>query len=65
MSAHPLMNYINGLAPCCTIQQFVQRIQIDRHEGSTDIFEVLILYIPVHHRALLFHDQSQKNSNNV
>jgi hypothetical protein len=59
------MDYIHGLTPFCTIQQLVQRIQIDRHEGSTDTFEVLVLYMPLHRRALLFHDQSQKNSNNV
>jgi hypothetical protein len=63
--AHPLTDYIHGLAPFCTIQQLVQWIQIDRHEGSSDTFEVLILYMPLHRRALLFHDQSQKNSNNV
>jgi hypothetical protein len=63
--AHPLTDYIHGLAPFCTIQQLVQRIQIDRHEGSSDTFEVLILHMPLHRRALLFHDQSQKNSNNV
>jgi hypothetical protein len=48
------MDYIHGLAPCCTIQQLVQQIQIDRHEGSADTFEVLILYMPLHRRALLF-----------
>ena len=59
------MDYIHGLAPFCTIQQLVYRIEIDLHEGSTDTFEVLVLYMPLHRRALLFHDQSQKNSNNV
>jgi hypothetical protein len=63
--AHPLTDYFHGLAPFCTIQQLDQRIQIDRHEGSSDTFEVLILHMPLHRRALLFHDQSQKNSNNV
>ena len=63
--AHPLMDYIHGLAPCCTIEQLVHQIQIDLHEGSADTFEVLILYMALHRCALLFHDQSQKNSNNV
>jgi hypothetical protein len=59
------MEYIHVLMPFCTIQQLVQWIQIDQHEGSTDTFEALILYMPLHRHALLFHDQSQKNSNNV
>ena len=59
------MDYIHGLVPFCTIQQLDQRIQIDWHEGSSDTFEVLILHMPLHHHALLFHDQSQKISNNV
>jgi hypothetical protein len=59
------MDYIHGLAPCFTFQQLAQQIQIDRHEGSADTFKVLILYMLLHHRALIFHDQSQKNSNNV
>jgi hypothetical protein len=59
------MDYIHGLAPFCTIQQLVQRIQIDWHEGSSDTFEVLVLYMLLHHRALLFHDQSQKNFNKL
>jgi hypothetical protein len=59
------MDYIHGLAPFFTIQQIVQWIQIDRHEGSSDTFEVLILHMPLHYRDLLFHDQSQKTSNNV
>jgi hypothetical protein len=63
--AHPLMDYFHGLAPFCTIQNFYQRIQIDQHEGSSDTFEVPILHIPLHRPDLLFHDQSQKNSNNV
>jgi hypothetical protein len=59
------MDYFHGLAPVCTIQQLDQQIQIDWHEGSSDTFEVLILHMPLHRRALLFHDQSQRNSNNV
>ena len=42
-----------------------QSLQIDRHNGSFDAFEVLILHMPLHHRALLFHDKFQKNSNDV
>jgi hypothetical protein len=64
-SAHPLIDCIHGLAPFFTIQQLVHQIQINRHEGSYDTFEVLVLHMPLHRRSLLFHDQSQKNSNNV
>jgi hypothetical protein len=39
-----LTDYIHGLVPCCTIQQLVNRIQIDRYEGSSDTFEVFVLY---------------------
>ena len=63
--AHPLKDYIHGLVPFFTIQQRVQRIQINRHEVSSNTFEVLVLHMPLHHRALLFHDHSKKNSNNV
>ena len=62
---HILMDYIHELAPFCTIQQLDQWIQIDRHEGSYDTFEVLVLNMPMHCRALIFHDQSQTNSDNV
>ena len=54
------MDYFHGLAPIFTIQQLDQQIQIDWHEGSFDTFEVLILHMPLHRHALLFHDQSQK-----
>jgi len=63
--AHPLTDYIHGLVPFFTIQQHVQRIQIDQHGSSSNTFKVLILYMPLHLHALLFHDQSKKKSNNV
>jgi hypothetical protein len=59
------MDYIHGLTPFFTIQQLVQQIQIDWHEGSAYTFKMLVLYMPLHHRALIFHDQYQKNSNNM
>jgi hypothetical protein len=59
------MDYFHGLASFFTIQQLDQWIQIDQDEGSSDTSKVLILHMPLHRRALLFHDQSQKNSNNV
>jgi hypothetical protein len=58
---HPLTDYFHGLEPFFAIQQLDQWIQIDRHDGSSDTFEVLVLHMPLHRRALLFHDQSQKN----
>jgi hypothetical protein len=59
------MDYFHGLVPFCSIQQLNQQIQIDFHEGSSDTFKVLILQMPLHHHDLLFHDESQKISNNV
>jgi hypothetical protein len=63
--AHVLTDYFHGLAPVFTIQQLDQQIQINWHEGSYHTFEVLILHMPLHRCALVSHDQSQKNSNNV
>jgi hypothetical protein len=59
------MDYFHGLAPICSIQQLDQKIQIDWHEVSSDTFKVFVLYMPLHRHALIFHDQSQKKSNNV
>jgi hypothetical protein len=59
------MDYVHGLEMLGTIEQLDQQIQIDQHNGSSDTFEVLILHMPLHHHALLSHDQSRRNSNNV
>ena len=48
-----------------TIEQLDQHTQIDQQNGSFDSFEVLVLYTPQHHHAPLFHDQFQKNSDDV
>jgi len=63
--AHPLMDYFHGLVPFCTNQQLNQWIQIDQHEGSSNTFEVLVLHIPLHCCALLFHEQYKKYSINL
>ena len=39
-----------------TIEKLDWHTQIDRHNGSFDTFEVLVLHMPQHHRAPLFHD---------